>query len=92
MREIASVTVVWYATKLTSVAFTVEVSSDGVTYERLDSGSLTGKGTLSTLRAFVPASGRYVRLSLTPAEGSKCPGVYEVGIHGNSVVEQAAAR
>jgi hypothetical protein len=71
MHETASVTLVWYATKAVSVPFTVEVSSDGVTYERQGSGSLADRDTVSTLCTLLPTDGRYVRLSFSPAEGIK---------------------
>jgi hypothetical protein len=92
MQEVSSVTVVWYASKPVSVPFTVGVSKDGVTYERQGSGSLAGRATVSALCTFLPADGRYVRLSVSPAEGSKCPGLYEVGIHGNLTMDRAMAK
>jgi hypothetical protein len=44
----------------------------------------------NTLRTFVPASARYVRITLELSPGSVMPSLYEVGIHPSATDERRA--
>jgi hypothetical protein len=80
-RMVDAVSVVWYAARKATVAAKVEISADNVTFAEVDAATLSGRGTHTALRAFLPATARYVRLTLTPAPGGPGLSVYEVGIH-----------
>jgi len=92
LREVSAASVVWYSAKPASVMCAIEVSADGATYEQVDAGRLQGRGTLETVRSFVPVSARFVRVALTPAEGACAPRVCELGIHGGVAEAQAMGR
>ena len=80
--EVSSLSLVWYGARGLSAALAVEVSADGAAYDRVDETTLAGRGTRTTMRTFLPASARYVRVTVTPVDGSPCPSVYEIGVHG----------
>jgi hypothetical protein len=92
VQEIAAVSVVWYGQTSKRTAFSVETSLDGKAFSQVDAGYLSGRGTNTTLRSFVPQQARFVRLSLLPAQGNACPSVYEFGIHGGTGQREASAR
>jgi hypothetical protein len=87
VRDISAVSVVWYATKTGGAAFTIEVSTDGRRFGKVDEGSFAGRGTNAMLRAFVTSGARFVRITLDGAGVS----LYEVGVHGEGE-RQAEAR
>jgi outer membrane protein assembly factor BamB len=91
VQEIAAVSVVWYGQTSSRTAFSLETSLDGKAFSQVDAGHLAGRGTNTTLRSFVPQQARFVRLGLLPAQGSACPSIYEVGIHGGEA-RRAEAR
>jgi outer membrane protein assembly factor BamB len=92
VREIAAASLVWYSARQTTVSVRVETSLDGVAFAVADQGTLEGRGTHSALRSFVAQQARYVRISLTPAQGSACPSLYEVGLHAEAAQREALAR
>jgi hypothetical protein len=92
VQDVASVSVVWYARTSTRTAFSMETSIDGSAFSQVDAGYLSGRGTNTTLRSFVPRQARYVRLSLQVAEGGAVPSLFEVGIHGETLASEARAR
>jgi len=85
-RTVAAATIVWYAPRQSRVPYTIAVSLDGKRFSPVDEGALSGRGTNSTLRTFLPTDARYVRVTL----GSPVS-VYEAGIHG-AIVGQYAER
>jgi hypothetical protein len=89
-RDISGVTIVWYRAHRGRVALRIAVSDDAKAYHEVDSGEIEDRGTHSTLRTFVPTTGRYVKVVLAPAAGASAPSVYEVGIHGSE--REARAR
>lgn len=81
---IDAASIVWYTTKTAQVPFLLEVSVDGRTFAVADEGLLTGRGTNSALRTFVPQEARYVRLTIQNPSGTVLASIYEMGIHGSS--------
>jgi len=88
-QEIRAVSVVWYGPAGTRADLSVAVSVDGSRFEEVDAGMIKGRGTHTTLRAFMPVSARYVRLTCTQAPGAAALSIFEVGIHGAAEVCQA---
>jgi hypothetical protein len=82
-RDISSASLVWYAPRGASVAVSVEVSCDGVAFERVDEAVLSGRGTQTSLRTFVPVTARYVRFGL--AANAARVSLYEIGVHGTDL-------
>jgi hypothetical protein len=87
VREVSAVSVVWYATKASRATFSIRVSTDGKRFAQVDQGLLSGRGTNTTLRAFVAADARFVRITLEEPAGVS---LYEVGIHRSGEARQAA--
>jgi len=86
-REVAAVTIVWYAPRQSQAPYAIAVSLDGERFSPVDEGALSGRGTNSTLRSFLPAQARYVRVTLGAPVS-----VYEVGIHAAAGEAVAGAR
>ena len=86
-RDVSAVSAVWYATKASRTPFTIEVSADGKRFEQVDNGAFVGRGTNTVLRTFVPVNARYVRITMDAPVS-----VYEVGVHGATADQRAAAR
>jgi hypothetical protein len=83
--EVEGVSVVWYALKrVKSMPLTVEVSLDGKTFEGVDVCNMTGSGTHTMLRTFLPQAARFVRVGVYVTDPSGGLGLYEVGVHGSS--------
>ena len=81
-KTVSGASVVWYALMPTTAAFTIEVSTDGKSFTKVDDGTFGGRGTNTTLRTFLAMQGRYVRVGINAPSIAACPGIYEVGIHG----------
>jgi hypothetical protein len=86
VQTVQAMTLVWYAAKQTNTAFALESSLDGKQFSQVDAGVLTGRGTSTTLRTFMPREARYVRVTLDSPVS-----LYEVGVHGPSSAESRAA-
>jgi outer membrane protein assembly factor BamB len=82
VREVSSVSLVWFALRRGETLLKVEVSSDGKQYEVVDCGVLQGRGTKESLRTFPAYAARYVRVSLNTTSPEAQASLLEVGIHG----------
>jgi outer membrane protein assembly factor BamB len=89
VREVSSVSLVWYSGRRQQIPFGVALSVDGRDYRMVDSGTLEGRGTSESLRTILAQDARFVRISFIPKNSDDLPSVQEVGIHGASSVTQA---
>ncbi|MBD3242273.1 MAG: hypothetical protein GF331_16895 [Chitinivibrionales bacterium] len=86
---VGTVTFVWYARKRMNRQYRVEVSTDGVSYERAATAHLRGRGTETTTVTFTPRSARYVRLCF---DESPLLNIYEAAVQAGPPCAEAAAR
>ncbi len=80
--EVSGVTVVWYALKSNRTGMAIELSLDGHEFSQVDGGALCGRGTMTTMRSFLPERARFVRVVLDTEGAADGLSLYEVGIHG----------
>lgn len=90
--ELSATSVVWYSARAAATPFHIEVSSDGSSFTVVDEGMLSGRGTQTVLRTFVPSVARYVRVWVTVAPGAPAPSIHEVGAHALQDVASARGR
>jgi hypothetical protein len=82
VRRVSGVTLVCYAFTSGNADVSIELSLDGREFTTVDAGTLSGRGTHTTLRTFLPSDARYVRIRLDEQSGAEGLSVYEVGVHG----------
>ncbi len=84
-QNVAAVSIVWYYLVAGECGFVIEGSTDGTRFDELDRGSMTGRGTQTVLRSFLPEVVRFVRIRFTPSEDHTAPSIYEVAVHGSAL-------
>jgi len=82
IREVSSVSLVWFAPRGGRASVEIGLSTDGTSYETVDNGPLAGRGGNETLRSFLPHDARYVRVSLSGGSSHQALSLQEVGVHG----------
>ncbi|MBD3240333.1 MAG: hypothetical protein GF331_07085 [Chitinivibrionales bacterium] len=83
VRNLSSLSLVWYHRRRHTSSVRVEVSLDNDTYSAVAEATVRGRGTNQDRIAFDEARGRYVRVALQPRKGDAAATVYEIGLAGD---------